>query len=526
MDYLIYRKLDTLASATASTPYTDVWYWEFGSEYFFVQRYPYQDASLFEANPDVIVTNIIPGGVEVLRGDSLTQDELTAIVFKIVQNTSGSNTDQTIISSDQLDPNTAGTVFTPAQPMGTDVIYRTPDGGLWTYNGTIYIQSASKVPPIRVAPNDGGAGTIPAGTETFVMSDGNFSTPLVLPVITKDTKQICIINRAASNGLMDTTHQVAGAVAQVVTKNVPLWFIPSADGWYLDVDNSIVSYNNTVPYASSATNRTIRFTGQISGLALHDPLTCPGMVMVVENASLNNQPFIGQQLTVLSGSGAISFISPARSYTIQALGSAWVVIDQGGQPSITNITASATNYTVTPTDEVVAFGGAFAGNQPISFPAATVYPGQEIAFRLPVAYGCTLQITSGAGTIEIPETSQATVAYIQGATTSYVAWKSDGFNWRLTSWVDRKYYSTSGYPTPNYGVGTFNGIGNPATPPSYQIPAGYLGFATYDGDFVGPIILPVGPTSTGTFSVWINNSGLGFPTIIRKENTRGIREVW
>jgi hypothetical protein len=86
MAFLIYRKLDNPTSATVPTPYTDVWYWEFDSEYFFVQRYPYQDTSLSAVTPDAITANIIPGGVEVLRGDSLTRDELTAILFKIVRN--------------------------------------------------------------------------------------------------------------------------------------------------------------------------------------------------------------------------------------------------------------------------------------------------------------------------------------------------------------------------------------------------------------------------------------------------------
>lgn len=85
MAVLIYRKVDVPTSFSILVAYTDVWYWDFDLLFFITYRYPYQDSQLTGLIPDVIVNNVIPGGKEVFRGDSLSRDELTSIVFKLIQ---------------------------------------------------------------------------------------------------------------------------------------------------------------------------------------------------------------------------------------------------------------------------------------------------------------------------------------------------------------------------------------------------------------------------------------------------------
>jgi hypothetical protein len=461
---------------------------------------------------------IPPNNIVVLKYDAFQSK------WKTVSTSPGINVDRTIIAVDLPDPNTAGAVFVPAQPADTDAIYRSPDGSLWTYDGTLYVQSAAKVAPTRVSPNDGGGGNIPSGTDVFVLADGNFANPITLPVIDKNSRTLCIYSTASLDAGLATTRQIAGATARLITKDAPLWLIPTDAGWRL-VNDTIIDYAGAVAYALSPIDRTIRFAASapLSGINLYNPIKTPGFTFVLSNFSQFTQPINNFAVTGLYG-GAVAGIPFGRSYTIQSRGGSWVVIDQGGQPSIVNVATSGTNYAIAPTDETIAFTGVFAGTQPIGVPSATAFIGRQFTLRFPADFSSSFLLTSGGGTIETLGTTQSTTATLQSASVSAATWQSDGYNWRLLNWVDRAFFATTNYTTPNNGIVDYNyllanGSVAPAAGTAFQIPDGYLGYSVADGNYTPLIALPIGTTPTGWFSVWIGNNAAGFPTQIASTGT-------
>jgi hypothetical protein len=188
---------------------------------------------------------------------------------------------------------------------------------------------------------------------------------------------------------------------------------------------------------------------------------------------------------------------------------------------IRSIVASTTVDVIPPDATTVLYTGGAAGVvQPVTMPSAIVYPGRSITLNIgQLAVFKDLEVTAIAGGLETPATLPiATISnkvYLNGSAVTSVTWQSDGANWRLRGWVDRRFYPTSGYTRPATAT-TFYSLGVPAplARVPLQIPDTSTSWAALDSNYTPIIALPINANSTGRYSVYAANTGGVFPTTI------------
>jgi hypothetical protein len=186
----------------------------------------------------------------------------------------------------------------------------------------------------------------------------------------------------------------------------------------------------------------------------------------------------------------------------------------------TQLAGSATPYTYLPLDNNLIVTGGAGVVQNIALPSASVYPGREISLQMPELNNYETNLISGGGNIEFPDYSFTGSGRLSSGSVASLTWQSDGIAWRLMSYVNRQFYSTTGYPVPTSNFITFLGAGGvvPAPGVAFQIPGNATSWLVTDGNYNQLIALPIGPTVTGRFSVYPNNSP-GFDTIISTAGT-------
>jgi hypothetical protein len=185
----------------------------------------------------------------------------------------------------------------------------------------------------------------------------------------------------------------------------------------------------------------------------------------------------------------------------------------------TSIVASATPYTVLPTDSTIAFSGAFSGVGQVNMPPAAANLGRIVTLRMPPTNTFSLNVLSGGGNIELPNYTLTGSARLSSAALGSISWQSDGTSWRLFNYDERKFYATAGYNAPS-SFSTFLGSGgvNPAPGLAFQIPAGTTAWVSLDSNISQFVALPASNNATGRFSLYASNSA-GFPTTISFANT-------